>query len=98
MDKIFYAIPGVRHINYNPGMKKDNRVDLLGEPMIIGALMGLILGIAAGYEIKNLLGLSVNIAAVMYLRPKSGGLIGEGMKPVTEQLRKVVEKTFPKPK
>lgn len=95
MDKIFDAIPGVRHINYNPGKRKDNRIALLGEPMVIGILMGLILGIAAGYDIKNLLSLSVNIAAVMFLLPKSAGLIGEGMTPVTEQLRKVVEKRFP---
>jgi len=94
-DRIFDAIPGIRRIDYNPGKKKGNRTDLLGEPMVIGILIGLVLGIAAGYNLKQLLTLAVNIAAVMFLLPKSAALIGEGMTPVTQHLRTAVEKRFP---
>lgn len=95
MDLVFDAIPGIRKIDYNPGRKKGDGSDLLGEPMVIGVFIGLLLGITAGYSMKDLLSLSVNIAAVMYLLPKSAELIGQGMTPVTERLRYVVEKRFP---
>ena len=95
LDRVFDAIPGIRKIDYNPGKKKGEATDLLGEPMVIGILIGLVLGIAAGYDVRQLLTLSVNIAAVMFLLPASAGLIGKGMTPVTEHLRTAVEKRFP---
>ena len=95
MDRIFDAVPGVRSIDYNPGRKKGDGVYLLGEPMVIGVFIGLLLGLTAGYGVKDLLALAVNIAAVMFLLPKSAELIGKGMTPVTERLREVVERRFP---
>ena len=76
-------------------MDHGSMLDLLGEPMVIGFLMGLGLALAAGYGLKETLELSVHIAAVMFLLPKSGGLIGEAMVPVTTALRQQVEKRFP---
>jgi PTS system galactitol-specific IIC component len=70
-------------------------LDLLGEPMVIGFLMGLALALAAGYGTRETLELSVHIAAVMFLLPKSAGLIGEAMIPVTTALRQQVERRFP---
>ena len=76
-------------------MNHGSLLDLLGEPMVIGFVMGLALALAAGYGIKETLELSVHIAAVMFLLPKSGGLIGEAMMPVMTALRQQVEKRFP---
>ncbi len=76
-------------------MDHGSLLDLLGEPMVIGFLMGLALALAAGYGIKETLELAVHIAAVMFLLPKSGGLIGEAMVPVMTALRQQVEKRFP---
>lgn len=70
-------------------------LDLLGEPMAIGFLMGLVLALAAGYGTRETLELSVHIAAVMFLLPKSAGLIGEAMIPITTALRQQVERRFP---
>lgn len=70
-------------------------VAFLSEPMVIGILMGLLLAIAADYDLKATLELSVHIAAVMFLLPKSAGLIGEAMIPITHALRHQIEKRFP---
>lgn len=70
-------------------------VDLLSEPMVIGLLMGLALALAAGYGLKETLELSVHIAAVMFLLPKSAGLIGEATMPITNALRDQVARRFP---
>lgn len=65
------------------------------EPMVIGVLIGLVLAFAAGYDTKQTLELAVHIAAVMFLLPKSAGLIGEAMMPITHALRAQVERRFP---
>lgn len=65
------------------------------EPMVIGILIGLMLALAAGYDLKATLELAVHIAAVMFLLPKSAGLIGEAMTPITHALRSQVERHFP---
>lgn len=63
--------------------------------MVIGLLMGLVLAVAAGYGVKETLEMGVHIAAVMFLLPKSAGLIGEAMIPITTALREQVERRFP---
>lgn len=73
----------------------DSVLDLLGEPMLIGALMGLALALAAGYGVGPTLELSVHIAAVMFVLPKSAGLIGSAMMPITLALRDQVSRFFP---
>ncbi|MBN2510976.1 MAG: PTS galactitol transporter subunit IIC [Spirochaetales bacterium] len=88
-------IPGLKHLSYNPH-KEGSGVKVLGEPMVIGVIVGILLGAAAGYGIKDLLELSVHIAAVMFILPKCGSLIGEGMEPVSGRLREVIETRFPK--
>lgn len=103
MDWVFDRIPGVRSLNYNPqnaaakAAEADDLslVDLLSEPMVIGLLMGLALALAAGYGLKETLELSVHVAAVMYLLPKSAGLIGEATMPITTALRDQVARRFP---
>ncbi|WP_210547074.1 PTS transporter subunit IIC [Rhodoferax sp. PAMC 29310] len=104
VDWLLDRIPGIKAINYNPAQKKQavsdaedqlTALDMLSEPMVIGVLMGLALALAADYGLKESLELSVHIAAVMYLLPKSAGLIGEAMMPITTALREQVERHFP---
>jgi galactitol PTS system EIIC component len=107
VDWLIDRIPGVKSISYNPARKKQaesdaedqlTALDMLSEPMVIGVLMGLALALAADYGLKEALELSVHIAAVMFLLPKSAGLIGEAMIPITTALREQVERHFPRRK
>jgi galactitol PTS system EIIC component len=103
VDWLMDRIPGLRHWNYNPERQPPASADqplrhwlaLLGEPMVIGLLMGLLLGWAADYTLQITLEMGVNIAAVMFLLPKSAGLIGDAMIPITTALRERVEQRFP---
>ena len=40
---------------------------LMGEPMIIGFIFGIFLGIGAGYNVKEIIELAFGIAAVIYI-------------------------------
>jgi PTS system galactitol-specific IIC component len=107
MDWVFDRLPVIRNLNYNPQKNADlaaeletgdhslSLVELLSEPMVIGFVMGLALALAAGYGVKETLEMSVHIAAVMFLLPKSAGLIGEATMPITTALRDQVARRFP---
>lgn len=97
MDYIYDKIPILNKLDFNP--EKDNRrVGLLGEPMIIGVIIGVLLGAAAGYSIKLILELSIHLAAVMFLLPKCGQLIADGISPVSESLKQWIQERFPNKK
>ncbi len=106
MDWLMDRIPGLKHLVYNPEHDHAKAQDgegngllaLVGEPMMIGLAMGLLLGWAAGYGLKETLEMGVHIAAVMFLLPKSAGVIGEAMIPITNALRSRVEQRFPQRK
>lgn len=86
LDRVFDAIPGVRHIVWDPS-RSNGKLAVLGQPMIIGALLGVFLGVLANYEIRKLSELAIQIAAVMFILPKCGDLIGEAMSQVSDALR-----------
>jgi len=94
LDAIFNRIPIINKITYNP-QNSSKEVSILSEPMVIGALVGLLLGILAKYPVKETLELCVHIAAVMFILPQCGALIGKGMGDVSLTLRKAVQKRFP---
>ena len=93
LDRLYDRIPGFRSIEFKPE-KQDRSVGLLGEPMVLGLVVGLVLAIAAGYNLRNTLELGVHIAAVMFLLPQAAGLIGKGFAPLGEHLKKVLAKRF----
>ncbi len=95
MDWLYSKIPGIRSINYNPS-DREKEPSVFSEPMVIGVIVGIALGIAAAYPLKEMLELSVHIAAVMFILPKCGNLIGEGMGEVSTKLRDAIQKRFPK--
>lgn len=94
MDYIYDKIPFINTLSFNPE-KDDRKIGLLAEPMIIGVLIGMVLGIAAGYSLKAILELSIHLAAVMFLLPKCGQLIAEGISPVSAALMLWIKKRFP---
>ena len=103
MDWLMDRIPVIKSLSYNPeknaqtegSSSEASLVDLIREPMVIGLLMGLVLAVAADYSMKATLEMGVHIAAVMFILPKSAGLIGEAMMPITIALRSQVERHFP---
>jgi PTS system galactitol-specific IIC component len=90
-------IPWIKRLQFNAN-KTTNRLEIFGEPMIIGVLVGIFLGFLAEYDIKSLSELCINIAAVMFLLPHCGTLIGNGMEPFSKNLKVRITKLFPNKK
>ncbi|MEM5948615.1 PTS transporter subunit IIC [Spirochaetia bacterium 38H-sp] len=94
LDFLYDKIPGIKNLSANPE-KAQKKGNLLAEPMVVGLLLGIVLGILAAYPVKKLLELSVNIAAVMYLLPLAGELIAKGIQPISHNLKELIQKRFP---
>jgi len=94
LNKIEDKIPGLNKININPE-KLQKKIGMFGEPLTMGLILGLILGVLGKYNVANTLTLGVQMGAVMVLMPKMVGLLMEGLMPISEGAREFIYKKFP---
>lgn len=93
LDKAMDKIPGVNKIDIDAeGMKR--KFGLFGEPLFLGVVVGIIIGVFAGYELPKTLLLGVQMGAVMELIPRITGLFIEGLKPISEATKELVARKF----
>jgi len=90
---IVEKIPGLRDIYWDSeGMQK--RLGVFGQPIVMGAILGLLFGlIAYGFSTK-VLTLAVQMAAVMLLIPRIIAIFMEGLTPLSEAARVFMKKRF----
>jgi PTS system galactitol-specific IIC component len=93
LNKLLDMIPGVRDWKADPETIR-RRFGVFGEPIVIGVILGAILGILAGYNLKGVLQLSINLGAVMLLLPTMVKILMEGLIPVSEAARDFMAKRF----
>lgn len=67
---------------------------MVGDPVIIGVVLGLLFGLAAGEDFKGCATLMITVAAIMVLFPRMIRLIVEGLLPISEGARKFFQKHF----
>lgn len=86
-------IPGLRNIYWDSeGMQK--RLGVFGQPIIMGAILGLLFGLGAyGFSTKALM-LAVQMAAVMLLVPRIIAIFMEGLTPLSESASAFMQKRF----
>lgn len=86
-------IPGLKDWNASPeGIKK--RFGLIGEPAILGLILGFIIGIAAGYSVQQWLGLGMQVATMMVVLPRMVSIIAEGVVPITMSIVQYMRERF----
>lgn len=94
VNKIIEKIPKVRDINMSSAAI-NKRFGIVGEPIALGLIMGIILGIGAGFDINTILQLSIKISAAMVLLPKMVGILVEGLEPIKEAMKEMLKKKMP---
>jgi PTS system galactitol-specific IIC component len=91
--KALDMIPGFDRLNIDAeGMKK--KFGVMGEPLVLGVIVGALIGALAQLDIKKILFLGVTMGAVMELIPRITSLFIEGLKPIAEKTQEVVKKKF----
>ena len=105
LERMERRIPGLNRVNLDPaGIQK--RFGLLGEPITMGALLGLLIGALGrwpelsrtgdwGAFVKGTLVLAVTMAAVLVILPRMVALLMEGLMPIAEGARELIRKRFP---
>ena len=86
-------IPGIKDWDASPdGIKK--RFGLIGEPAILGLILGFIIGIAAGYSVQQWLGLGMQVATMRVVLPRMVSIIAEGIVPITMSIVQYMRERF----
>lgn len=93
VDFIIEKFPGINKISLN-ATDIQKKFGAFGEPVTVGFFMGIILGILAGYDLKNILQLAIITAAVMLLMPRVIKPIMDGLTPISKQARKHLQSKF----
>lgn len=93
IDAIIDKIPGLKKVNINSS-KIEERFGVVGEPVIIGAVLGIVIGFLAGYPVSDVLQLGIQMAAVMVLMPTVVKFIMEGLMPIAEAAQAILDKRF----
>ena len=93
-------IPGVKDWDASPeGIKR--RFGLVGEPGVLGFLLGMIIGVFAygvptgDFGIAKILGLGMNVAVMMVILPRMVSIIAEGIVPITMSIVQFMRERFP---
>jgi PTS system galactitol-specific IIC component len=107
VNKLIDMIPGLNKININvKGMQK--KFGVFGDPVMLGTLIGLVIGILAGYGLlpvttvvdgesvttPGFLATAVSMGAVMVLIPKMAALLMEGLLPISDAASSFIQKHF----
>ncbi|ENA4315912.1 PTS galactitol transporter subunit IIC [Salmonella enterica] len=93
-DKIIDKIPGVNRIHIDPE-NVQKKMGIFGEPMMVGTILGVLLGIIAGYDFKHILLLGISIGGVMFILPRMVRILMEGLLPLSEAIKKYLNAKYP---
>ena len=92
IDWVLNKIPGFSKLDIDAeGLKK---FGVLGEPLILGVIVGALIGAVAQLDIKKILFLGVTMGAVMELIPRITKLFIDGLMPISEKTKEIVNKKF----
>lgn len=94
LNKLFDKIPRFKNWDVNSKSIKKS-VGLFGDPIFIGFILGIVLGILARYPLNDILILGVTMAAVMYFIPITIRVLMDGLTPTCYKIRDWLTKTHP---
>ena len=91
---IIEKIPVINKISIDPATIQ-KRFGLLGEPMMIGIILGVLVGVIAQYDLKGILSLGINIGAVMFILPRMVRILMEGLLSLSDAIKGFLKKRYP---
>lgn len=93
IDDLIEKIPGLNKVNITTE-NLEKRMGPLGQPLVVGTILGVVVGLLAGYPVGQSLQLGVSMGAVMLLMPMVVKLIMQGLMPIAEAARTMLQKRF----
>ncbi|WNS81028.1 PTS transporter subunit IIC [Domibacillus sp. DTU_2020_1001157_1_SI_ALB_TIR_016] len=93
-NRVIDKIPGLNKLHADPETLK-KRFGIFGEPLVMGLVLGMLIGLLGGYDAKGVLTLGVQMSAVLILMPRMVALLMEGLIPISEGARDYINRKFP---
>ena len=91
--RVLDSIPGFGRIDIDAdGLKR--KFGVMGEPLVLGVVVGLLIGMLARQDVKGTLTLGITMGAVMELIPRVTRLFIEGLMPISNKTREIVARRF----
>jgi len=94
IDFVIDRIPGVNRIRVDSGNMQE-RLGVLGEPMLVAFMLGLIMSIVARLPFADILTTAMQLAAALVLMPRMISILMEGLVPIFQSARDWVMARFP---
>lgn len=94
MNWIIERIPGLNKVKASPE-EITKRYGVMGEPLTLGTILGILLGLLAGLPLADILTLGIKVAAVMVLLPAMINILVQGLEIVREAAEVLLKKKFP---
>ncbi|HAR7410985.1 TPA: PTS galactitol transporter subunit IIC [Staphylococcus aureus] len=91
--KLLQRVPGLNKLDADPETIQ-KRFGAFGESIFVGLILGLGIGVLAGYKPGDIINLGMSMAAVMVLMPRMVKILMEGLMPVSESARTWLNKRF----
>lgn len=93
VNSLFDKIPGINKIDASPkNIRK--KFGILGELGVMGALIGVIIGIMAGYGYAAVLNLGIQVGVLMIFLSKTVSVLCEGVIPIANAVNEFVTDKF----
>ncbi len=102
-NKILDRIPWVNTLEADPGSIQE-RYGVLGEPMVVGTVLGLIIGLLGFYPqlgsnfgsaLSKILTTGITLGAAMLILPRMVAILMEGLVPLSEGAQRFIQTRFP---
>ncbi len=93
LNKILDIIPGINKIEIDAENLQE-KFGVFGEPMLIGTILGILIGIGAGYDVKGVLETGITLGAVLVLIPKMAAMLMEGLMPISDAAQSLIERKY----
>lgn len=103
LNKAIDRIPGLNKLHADTGTIQE-RFGVLGEPMVVGIILGALIGILAyfpqfgtnaGGAIASILTTAITLGAVMLVLPRMVAILMEGLVPLSEGAQTFISERFP---
>lgn len=88
---LFDKIPGFNKLDASPE-KIQKRFGVLGDPLVIGFIVGVGIGLLAGFDVSGILQLGVEMGATLKIMPKMISMFMESLTPISSATQEFTKK------
>jgi PTS system galactitol-specific IIC component len=92
LDKVYDKV-GLGKINVSTE-SLSKKIGVFGEPATIGFVLGLVLSVITGFDLKGILENSIGLAALLFIMPRMVKILMEGLIPLSEAAKSFMQKRF----